>query len=260
MTRADRQASPRRLGAARIQWTMSRRAGWQHERRRQLQLHPRPQRMTRSGLWVIGSLRPSCQSSCKACSRCAPVLGLKKAATPESARCSCDWFFTSTLIASQMYDDRVRKLGRKPIVAISDRPEAALCVAFASIAGKCKAAIARRKELTCSNFDLPFDRCCRSRARKITDTERIAAKAVTVAPASEQRASEGSGAKSATAETKASNTRGRRKNNSSSSSPAATGHATPAGVSTGKYDLQCFRCLQRPPSHTAFVYVSELMR
>lgn len=52
-----------------------------------------------------------------------------------------------TVIASQVYEDRVRKLGRKPIVAISDRPEAALCVTFTPIAGS-------TKELTCSNLNI----------------------------------------------------------------------------------------------------------
>ena len=52
--------------------------------------------------------------------------------------------------------------------------------------------------------------------------------------------------------------RGRRRKGSVAA--AGTEPGMPAGISNGKYDLQCFRCLQRPPTHTAFVYVSELMR
>lgn len=81
--------------------------------------------------------------------------------------------------------------------------------------------------------------------------------AATTAPEIERNDSEGTGTGATAAGVEPSHRRGRRRKDIRA---ASTGHGMPAGISDGKYDLQCFLCLQRPPTHTAFVYVSELMR
>lgn len=78
------------------------------------------------------------------------------------------------------------------------------------------------------------------------------------APTREQTADEGTGASASVVGDEAEASPSRRRKGSAAS--AETRHGNFAGISNGKYDLQCFRCLQRPPTHTAFVYVSELMR
>lgn len=96
--------------------------------------------------------------------------------------------------------------------------------------------------------------------RGATAANRDSAATAAVALVDEQSAGDGNGASASAAgmQTEASPSRGRRRQGSAAA--AGTGHGMPAGISNGKYDLQCFRCLQRPPTHTAFVYVSELMR
>ena len=128
------------------------------------------------------------------------------------------------------YEGRVKQLGRKPIVAIADRPDDVENQASSSSAKRSRGASARA-------------------AQAAEEAEEAAA----------GEGEEGGAGGEKDQEREKEKEKGRRRRRRAAQKSAQS--AKCGGVSDGKYDLQCFRCFQRPcAAHTSFVYVAEMMR